>query len=116
VTVTDNLLCPKLDECPRKDKGYFDSTGPFSAPERVVVLSHTNLTMPSSSRISENLRSWNMSRSCILKLSISTPYNTRTLRTKMHYHTVPDDTVLRGNTKSAKTRVFSSAYSISDYI
>ena len=75
---SNNLLCPKLDECPRKDTGYFDSTGPVSAAERVVVLSHTDLTMPSSSRISENPRFWNMSRSCLLKLSISKPSNTHT--------------------------------------
>ena len=40
---SNNLLCPELDERPRKDKGYFDNTGTFSAAERVVVLSHTRL-------------------------------------------------------------------------
>jgi len=108
------LLCPKLDECPRKDKGYFDRTGPFSAAERVLVLSHTDLTMPSSSRISENLKSWNMSRSSFPKLSsISKPYNTYILRTTMPWwHCI---TRCHWNTKSAKTRAFSSAGSNSDY-
>jgi hypothetical protein len=40
---SNNLLCLELDDCPRKDKGYFDSSGPFSAAEREIVLTHTRL-------------------------------------------------------------------------
>jgi hypothetical protein len=40
---SNNLLCLELDDCPRKDKGYFEISGPFAETERVVDLSHTRL-------------------------------------------------------------------------
>jgi hypothetical protein len=71
----NNLLRPELEDCPREELGLFRQHGsPVLKQNEHQSYRLSDYTMPQFSWISKNLECLNISCSCLLTLSISTPY------------------------------------------